>query len=91
MYQGVIKDEERRQAKLAKLAASPSTEPASLWSTASPDLSATQQAAVDGWEPPQNAETTSELQREILKQERRRDFERSQAREEKLKAEQKLI
>jgi hypothetical protein len=100
MYQGVIKDEARRQAKLAELSASPgSATPASIWSTSSTPaggaapagLSPTQRAAVDGWVPPVDAKIGADGEKERLKLERLLDFERSQAREAKLKAEQSLV
>lgn len=105
MYQGVIKDEARRQAKLAELSAQSSATPASAWSTSSTPagdaaplmasapagLSPTQRAAVDGWMPPADVETGVDGEKERLKQERLLDFERSQAREAKLKAEQSLV
>lgn len=102
MYQGVIKDEARRQAKLAELSASPSSTPASVWSSGSSSsstarsaaipttLSPKQQAAVDGWVPPTDVQAASDREKERVKAERRLDFERSQAREAKLTQEQAL-
>lgn len=106
MYQGVVKDEARRQARLAELSASPSSAPrASAWSTSSTPaggaaplsasapagLSPTQKAAVDGWVPPADVKTGVDGEKERLKLERLLDFERSQVREAKLKAEQSLV